>query len=336
MTVATASPATPGTTAEGRVPVTVAVPTFRRPEDLRDLLPRVLEHAAGVTAAGGHAVDVLVVDNDPARSAAAVAAAVPGVRYVAEPTPGIAAVRNRALDEAAGSRLLVFIDDDERPLAGWLETLLATWAASEAAAVVGRVSAEFSGPVHPWVVAGGLWDRPRMPTGTPVPVAATGNLLLDLEQVRASGTRFESALGLGGGEDNLFSRSLVAAGRQLVWCDESVAVDRVPAERLTRRWLLTRAWSHGNTAALVELRLAGGAGARLRVRARALGGGLLRLGGGAARWTLGAAVRSDRHQARGARAAFRGAGMVGGALGVVYEEYARQGRRWRLARVAAR
>src|SRR5207245_2358075 len=42
------------------------------------------------------------------------------VRHVVEPAPGIAAVRNRAMDEAAGARLLVMIDDDERPLAAWL------------------------------------------------------------------------------------------------------------------------------------------------------------------------------------------------------------------------
>jgi hypothetical protein len=71
------------------------------------------------------------------------------------------------------------------------------------------------------------------------------------------------------------------------------------------------------------------------VRAVGLGRGVLRLGGGGLRWAGGVVVRSPRHQARGARALFRGAGMVGGALGVVYEEYARAGRRWRLGRVTA-
>jgi hypothetical protein len=32
----------------------------------------------------------------------------------------------------------------------------------------------------------------------------------------------------------------------------------------------------------------------------------------------------------------RGGGMVGAAFGVVYEEYSRSGRRWRLARIGAR
>lgn len=335
MTATTASPSIPGLPDQGVVRIAVAVPTFRRPGVLAELLPRLLEQAAEVTAGGRYAAEVVVVDNDPAGSAAAVVAGIPGVRYVTEPRPGIAAARDRALDEAAGSRLLAFIDDDERPRDGWLAALVRTWEDSGAAAVAGRVLAEYAEPVDPWIVAGRFFVRFEMPTGTPIDTAATGNLLLDLDQVRASGTRFQSSLGLAGGEDTLFSRSLAQAGARMVWCAESAVYDRVPAERMTRRWVLTRAWSHGNATVSIELRLAGGSTARLRVRARGLGRGALRMGGGAARWALGIAVRSHRHQARGARAAFRGAGMVGGALGVVYEEYARTGRRWRLGRVSA-
>lgn len=336
MTATTALPTHDGLPDGAGVRVTVAVPTFRRPAELADLLPRLLEQVAEVSAAGRYSAEVLVIDNDPSGSAAAVAAGRPGVRYVCEARPGIAAVRDRALDEAAGSRLLAFIDDDERPCEGWLAALLGTWAASGAAAVSGRVLAEYSGPVDPWILAGRFFVRRRLPTGTGIDVAATGNLLLDVAQVRAAGTRFQSSLGLAGGEDTLFSRSLVAAGRRMVWCDESAVVDRVPAERMTRRWVLTRAWSHGNATVLTELRLTAGHAARLRVRARGLGRGVLRLGGGAVRWASGIVLRSPRHQARGARALFRGAGMVGGALGVIYEEYARDGRTWRLGRVAPR
>ncbi|WP_448611586.1 glycosyltransferase family 2 protein [Geodermatophilus sp. URMC 60] len=321
--------------AAGTVRVTVAVPTFRRTDRLHVLLPLLRAQAEEVTTAscGRYVVDVLVVDNDPGASAARVVgtAAGPGIRYAVEPRPGIAAVRNRAMDEASASRLLAFIDDDERPDDRWLAALLDTWAATGAAAVSGRVLVEFAREPSPWLRAGAFWVRPDHPSGTAIDTAATGNLLLDLDQVRALGARFESALGLGGGEDTLFSRSLVRAGGRIVWCAESAVVDQVPVERLTRRWLLTRAWSHGNATVLVELRLTDGVLPRLTVRARRVVGGLLRLTGGAARWALGLVTGSLRHQARGLRAVSRGAGMVCGAVGVVYEEYARSGRRWRLA-----
>lgn len=319
----------------GSVRVTIAVPTYRRSDELRALLPMLCAQASG-TSAEGYAVEVLVVDNDPAGSAADVVAGFPEVRYVNELRPGIAAVRNRAMDEAAAARLLAFIDDDERPHDGWLRHLVATWETSGAAAVSGRVLADYAGELDPWIRAGEFFVRRSLPTGTPIDVAATGNLLLDLDQVRDCGVRFESALGLGGGEDTLFSRSLAAAGRQMVWCDESAVVDKVPVERMTRAWVLTRAWSHGNGALLTELRLTAAPSARLGVRARGVGRGLLRVGGGAVRWAWGILAQSPRHQARGARALLRGTGMVGGALGVVYQEYARDGRRWHLSRVAPR
>lgn len=321
---------------EGALRVTVAVPTFRRPTDLAALLPLLCAHADELGAdAGRYRCEVLVVDNDPGRSGEEIAAtfAGRGVRYAAEPTPGIAAVRNRALDEASGSRLVAFIDDDERPRDQWLVHLVRTWEDTRAAAVSGRVLAEYDGELDPWIRAGDFFVRRRMPTGSDIDVAAAGNLLLDLQQVRAVGVRFESALGLGGGEDTLFSRSLARAGRRMVWSDESAVVDRVPRERMTRRWVLTRAWSHGNATVLTDLRLSSGAGARAAIRARALARGLLRIGGGAARWGWGRVRGSLRHRARGLRALLRGAGMVAAALGVVYEEYARDGRRWRIARV---
>jgi GT2 family glycosyltransferase len=313
------------------VRITIAVPTYRRPDDLRAALPLLLRHAREVS--GRYRADVLVVDNDPEHSGAAVVdeLAGPELRYVPEPTPGIAAVRNRAIDEAAGSRLLAFIDDDERPLADWLASLVATWEATEAAAVSGRILAEYAGDLDPWIRAGDFFVRRSLPTGTEIDVAAAGNLLLDLDQIRRFGVRFSSALGLGGGEDTLFSRTLARAGGRMVWCDESVAVDHVPLERMTRSWVLTRAWSHGNAAVLTDLRLAGSWRSRLMVRVRGMARGLVRISAGAARWGFGGLVRSDRHRARGLRALCRGAGMVGAGCGVIFQEYARNGRRWRLS-----
>jgi succinoglycan biosynthesis protein ExoM len=311
--------------------VTVAVPTFRRPDDLRRILPVLLGQAAAVTAAGGYLVDVLVVDNDPTAGAAPVVAEVGGgaVRYAWERTPGIAAVRNRALDECAGSTVLAFIDDDEHPGEDWLALLLDTWRATGAAVVSGRILAEYAGELDPWIRAGEFFRRRSLATGTEIGTAAAGNLLLDLRQIRDLGVRFETALGLSGGEDTLFSRSLVRAGGRMVWCDEAVAVDQVPSDRMTRRWVLTRAWSHGNATVLTELRLAERPSERVGIRVRGLVRGLARLGGGGLRWAFGLLGASRRHQARGLRTVLRGAGMLGGVCGIEYREYARPGeRRW--------
>jgi glycosyltransferase involved in cell wall biosynthesis len=303
--------------------VTVAVLTYRRVDFLRELLPLLLAHAAEVAAEGFDA-DVLVVDNDPAGSAAdtvAQAGSPDRLRYVCEPTPGIAAARNRALDEAAGSDLLVFIDDDERPHPGWLRSLLATQATTSAAAVAGAVVSEFDGELDPWLSAGGFFQRRRLPTGTPIDVAATNNLLLDLRQLTAR-ARFDPAFGLSGGEDTLFTRQLAARGLLLVWCDEAVVTDWVPRGRMTRSWVLRRAFSSGNSRATVQLALAAGARERVLARCLAIGWAAPRVAGGLVRWTLGRATGRAGWQARGLRTAARGAGMAAGAVGQVYLEYA--------------
>jgi succinoglycan biosynthesis protein ExoM len=304
--------------------VTIGVLTFRRPGDLAALLPLLADQARAAETAGYRA-EVLVVDNDAEGSGRPVVedAAIPFVRYVVESEPGIAAARNRVLSEVADRDVLVFIDDDERPSSDWLVHLLQTHARTGAVAVAGAVVSDFAGPVDPWLTAGGFFLRRRMPTGTPIDVAATNNLLLDLRRLRPTGLRFDPGFGTSGGEDTLFTRSIAARGMPLVWCDEAVVTDVVPVDRATREWVLQRAFSSGNSVSRVHLALTGSAAGRLRVRVQAVLRGLPRLGGGLARWALGAVTGSVAHRARGLRTAARGAGMLAGAAGHVYQEYGR-------------
>lgn len=296
----------------------VAVLTYRRPDDLRAAVPAFL----AATAHDG--ARLLVVDNDPAGSARAwvEGLADPRVRYVHEPRPGIAAGRNRALDECDAD-VLVFVDDDEHPEPGWWDALTACHRATGATGVVGAVVSEFVGEPEPWVRAGRFFERRRLPTGTEVDVAATNNLLLDVPAVRRLGVRFDERFGLSGGSDTLFTRDLVARGGRLVWCDEAVVVDRVPADRMTPDWVLRRARRSGNSASRAELVLAQDAPSRSRVRVRYLARGGLRVAGGAVRVALGTLRRDPVLRLVGRRNAARGRGMVAGALGRVVVEYGR-------------
>lgn len=295
--------------------ITVAVPTYLRPDLIVHAATVVLEQLSQVP--GG---EMLVIDNDPAGSGVQSLQQAglldhPALRAVIESRPGVAAVRNRALDECAQRDLLAFVDDDEEPSAGWLQALLDTRAQTGAAAVVGRVIPRYEHTPDPWIEAGGFFVRKHYPTGTLRPAAATNNLLLDLRELRALGLRFNEDFGATGGEDTLLTRSLVAAGKKLVWCDEAICTDLVPAERATRPWVLRRARSHANTSVRVELALQEGKAQRALVRARAGVGGILRAGVGVARQSLGTVARRQTDQARGARLRERGIGMLAGALG---------------------
>ncbi|WP_298459552.1 glycosyltransferase family 2 protein [uncultured Cellulomonas sp.] len=303
--------------------VTVAVLTYRRPADLAVALPMLVEQALAV----GRLAQVLVVDNDPDAGARSFVEAHGGpVRYVHEPRPGIAAGRNRALDEAASSDVVVFVDDDERPCAGWLRLLLEQYVVDRPLAVVGPVVSTYDVPPDAWVAAGRFFDRRRLPTGTEVTLAATNNLLLDVELVRALELRFDERFGISGGSDSLFTRQAAARGGRMVWCDEALVTDVVPASRVTRRWVLRRAFRAGNTWSRTVVDVAPSAGARTRARARLAALGAVRTVGGAARYVLGVATRSLTHQARGARTAARGAGVLAGLTGAVYAEYRRDPR----------
>lgn len=300
----------------------IAVLTFRRPADLAGLLPELERQRAD---AGGRSVEVLVVDNDPEASGRAVVEqyAGTGVRYVHEPRPGIANGRNRALEEAGAARLLVFIDDDERPAAGWLAALLRMYERTGAAAVTGPVLPDYEGEPDPWLVAAGIFVRKEYADGHELPAAGTGNLLLDLDQVRELGLRFDDRFGLTGGSDTLFTRTLVAGGRRIVYAAGARVVDKVPAGRMTRSWGRRRYYRVGNTWSRTSVELARNPLQRSLTRLRLTARGSARLAFGLARTALGVVGRDLGHRARGERAIVRGAGMVAGAWGSVYHEYRR-------------
>lgn len=309
--------------------LTVAVVTFRRPQDVAALLPELIGQVARLRAEGDapEPIRILVVDNDPAQSARPVVAAHDRqVAYEWEPEPGIAAARNRALDFSSESELLIFIDDDERPQEHWLTHLVRTKLNTGADAVAGRVVSVYPEETDPWIVAGGFLSRDHrrgLVTGAPVTNAATNNLLLDMGVVRGMGLRFDSAFGLTGGSDTLFTRTFVDSGGRIVWCDEAVVTDEIRLDRLNRRWMLLRALSYGSTDTRVAIRLADGFSAHWTVRVEAVIGGLARIAVGAARWLSGILVRSSGRQARGLATALRGVGMLAGVVGVSYRRYKR-------------
>lgn len=317
-----ASATAESTPAVVRAALVIAVLTYKRPQDLAVALPRLLEQARSAPLPA----QVLVIDNDPDAGARSTVEGRkdPALVYVHEPRPGIAAARNRALTEAGRTAdLLVFIDDDEVPSEHWLRSLVQLQQETGAAAVVGPVLSEYSVTPEPWITAGDFFKRRRLATGTRISVAATNNLLLDLSQLQRFGLEFDERFGLSGGSDTLFSRQLVQAGGLVLWCDEATVVDRVPASRLTRSWVLRRAFRSGNCLSRVRLATTPGRAARLAARVQLLVPGAIRLGGGAARTGLGTLSRSQRHQAKGLRTAARGAGILTGAFGYVYSEYKR-------------
>ena len=181
---------------DSRRKISIVVLTYKRITDLAQLLPMLHRQLEDFD----EDFEIVVVDNDPAASAMPVVEAdgSPSVRYVNEAAPGIAHARNRALDETRSSDLLIFIDDDERPLDSWLGAMLSAYRHSRPAGVTGPLYPDYETAPDPWLVAGGFFVRKEYPEGHLMPAAGTGNLLLDLEQVRAHDLRFDERFGLDG------------------------------------------------------------------------------------------------------------------------------------------
>ncbi|MFE7845381.1 glycosyltransferase family 2 protein [Microbacterium sp. NPDC057407] len=302
--------------------VVVAIPTFQRPAALRSALDAVVPQAREATGEDV-SVRVLVVDNDAAASGRAVAESF-AVAYVVEPTPGIAAVRNRAVEESSDADVVVFIDDDEVPEESWLHNLLRAHAETGAHAVAGRVVTRFPDEVEPWVRSSGAFIRPTRADRQAMTEAATNNLLLDLRLIRPLGLRFDERFGLTGGSDSMYTRLLVARGGTIRWAEDAVVVEQEEAARFNRAWVLMRTFRFGNTAARVDIALAGSPWRRLAARVRMCLRGGARVCAGGARWAWGVLSRSLVHRARGLRTAYRGAGMIAAAVGYAHDEYGRR------------
>ena len=305
--------------------IAIATLTFARNDYLTELLPRLVAQIDSVP----QAAYVLVVDNHPDAIARPLVEQFPPhqVRYAHEPTPGIAAARNRALLEARRDHFLVFIDDDEVPSSNWLKLLLQAQERFSSAAVVGSVERVFAREPGPWIRAGRFFHPDPLPTGTRVPAASTANILFDLKYIRRVGLQFDISLGLSGGSDTLFTRQIVNNGGELVWCAEARVIEFIPPNRISRRWVLTRSFRAGNSDVKTAEALTTSDLHLLRVRAQYLVRGLSRMVLGSVRSSLGTICHSLPWEARGARTVARGAGMVVGAIGYKYDQEYRKTRK---------
>ncbi|HVI30653.1 glycosyltransferase family 2 protein [Phenylobacterium sp.] len=120
-----------GRSGQGADRLAVIVCTRGRPGMLEACL-------ASLAAQDAPPVQVVVVDNDPAASARAVAADRPGVTYVHEPRPGLSIARNAGL-AAAHAEFVAFTDDDVELHPAWTGELVRAFDTSGADAVTGLV-----------------------------------------------------------------------------------------------------------------------------------------------------------------------------------------------------
>jgi len=273
-------------------------------------------------------VTVIVVDNDPARSAFEACSGTGCVgpfalRYIHEPQRGLSNARNAALNAAAatGARFVAFIDDDEMADQVWLENLHSRLKESGADAAIGPVLPVFAKVPPAYLVEGGFFaTRLPCPNGF-VQDGYSGNALLDCASEITRGLRFDPRWNETGGEDTLFFKALIKRGGRVAWAQHATVWESIPRNRANLRWLARRWYRTG----IIEAQLGAHDSTSWRGRARSFGKGTARLGAGMLLIVGAAFSRTpSRRSAMVGRlyTLARGAGLLASALGHNYREYA--------------
>lgn len=232
------------------VRVAICVATLQRPL----LLAKLLESLGKLVFPRHPAAPfVVVVDNDEGGSAREVVDAARGripfpVLYAIEPRRGIPHARNCgvALALRTGADFVAFIDDDEIASSDWLDELLDVQRRYGADVVSGPSLPLFAPGVEQWVIDGGFFTYPRYATGEVIPIAATNNVLVAAPLFGDAPEPFDPAFGLSGMDDSHFFMRAKLSGAKLVWADEAVVEEFIPASRAHARWILKRAFRIGN------------------------------------------------------------------------------------------
>jgi glycosyltransferase involved in cell wall biosynthesis len=318
--------------------VAVCACTYRRPDGLRRLLDGVAAQTFDSLRSEGEAprLGVVIADNDggaEVRRVCEAFSAKTGIActYVHEPQRGISFARNACLDHLPTEcDFFTFIDDDEVPERDWLDQLLLAQRKTGADVVYGRVVAHFEGEVPPWIAEGGFFAVPRRGHGLKLPQvadlapldrAATNNVLVRAEPVRAHGLRFAPAFALSGGSDTLFFRTMHALGYRTVHAAHAVVAEHVPASRANLGYLMGVRFKTGNTAARIDGEMAriapaGGGGVRVSEAAADIALGLRRM----LKSLLTGKWQKDRLAIGALRIAY-GAGYIAAALGYRHQHY---------------
>ena len=309
-------------TAERSSPARVAVciATYLRPQGLLATLQSL--NSLTFTHVKQPAVEVFLIDNDPAGSASETYEAARRwlrwpLQYVHEPRRGISQVRNTAVAAARrNADFIAFIDDDEVADPQWLDELLHAQSEHRADAVLGPAIRVFEGEPPEWAVSGGYFEQTRYRTGARISHGGIGNALVRVGALPEDRPVFDDRLGISGGEDTLFFLRLARDGGRIIWTNEATIREAIPAHRARVGYVLKRVYRTANTWSFCERELDGSAPVLMKRTVK----GMSRIVWGVALFLAGLIV-GEKARIRGMWQVCYGAGNLTGLVGLRYDAY---------------
>lgn len=314
---------TPTAAPDGRQSIAIAIITCRRPDLLAKLLASLQSQELEPATAAAYDVRVVIVDNDAAGSAAEVIAeASKDARYpiesAVEAEPGIPFARERSVQLAWNDDALIFVDDDEEAPPGWLQALLACWQQTKADVVTGPIKGILPEGAPAWNYHSDVHNSVgKHQTGDELDKAYTNNTLVVQKVYHQVTPGFDPAFRFTGSSDLHFFLRVHQAGFRIVWCEEAVITEQVPASRTTLAWLRRRAFRSGSGDTISRLLIGSPPGSYLRVVAFASA----RLASSVVYLLGGLVLARKPWLLKGFRRFFSGIGSLAGIVGINHDEY---------------
>jgi glycosyltransferase involved in cell wall biosynthesis len=227
--------------------ISIVVPTRNRPASLT----RAVRSLFGLTGIDPRRIELVVVDNDAARSAEPACAelaaeAAFAVRYIGEPTPGVATARNAGV-AAARAPLIAFLDDDEEASSGWLSALAQVQARFDADVVFGPVR----GCAPPAVRAHRAYLEQFFSRDGPAEAQlldrhfGCGCSLVRKAALPDRDAPFSIRQNQIGGEDDVLFLEMRGRGARFAWSPEAWVLEHPDPSRLSLAYTLRRAFAYG-------------------------------------------------------------------------------------------
>jgi glycosyltransferase involved in cell wall biosynthesis len=200
------------------------------------------------------AINVVVVDNDPLKSAKPVFEKVIKnykleLTYYHEAERSISLARNKCIRQANGN-YIAFIDDDEFPCDTWLQQLLQSITKNSADGILGPVEPFFDEETPKWLQKSDLLNRDSLSTGDLIRnsrYTRTGNVLFRTEIFNDMDAPFDPKYGKIGGGDVEFFERMLKQNKKFIWCNEAVVYEHIEAKRRKKSYYIKRALTRGLT-----------------------------------------------------------------------------------------
>lgn len=239
--------------------ICICIATFKRHEYLKYLLEQI--NVQQVT----FPIDltVSISDNDPEGGSGPLVDAIrPSLFYKiifsVEKQKGIPFNRNNAFNNVdEDTDFVIFIDDDEYPEKGWINSLLLMQQKTDADVVAGPVYPKYESDPPRWITKGNFFIRPhynRLKSGDKVSHinVATNNVLIRYSKIKSLEGPFDEKLGLIGCDDSDLSNRLNRIGSKMIWAEDAAVWEWISKQRLTYKWFFQRIYRTFNTKWLLE------------------------------------------------------------------------------------